>query len=484
MGVFKKYPAHVFILLFLDWMIIVGSFVTAIILRGRSFAGDFNFIGTPVYGEILFLAYYAAASTLIFQYLNLYKINVFLTVADQTVRIVRALVYTIIGIAILSFFTRASFIVDSRLAIMYFVLLAFTFMVIGRVIIFRNVFLFLSRRKVFSRNVLIIGAGPTGKNLAINIHLHDHLGLNVVGFLDDEIALGKVIFSNSKVIGRVTELAEVAKVFDVHEIVICLENVAHDQLIAAMEAATRTERVVKISSPLYEVVPSRLFIEKYGNVPVVSVTHFSPSPVLEMYKRVVDAAIVSFGLIFLLPFMAAIAAAIKLDTRGPVLFAQTRIGKNGKPFKFFKFRSMSVGSDNDKEREQNAVEFIKTKGKAEGVSTKIVNESRVTKVGAFLRKTSLDELPQLFNVLKGDMSLVGPRPCLPYEWENYEEWHKRRLSVIPGCTGMWQVTGRSAVGFEDMVILDLYYIQNASVFMDLSLLLKTLPVMLFGTGAK
>jgi lipopolysaccharide/colanic/teichoic acid biosynthesis glycosyltransferase len=148
---------------------------------------------------------------------------------------------------------------------------------------------------------------------------------------------------------------------------------------------------------------------------------------------------------------------------------------------------MQVGSDQDEARKKTVVQFIHTKGKvkpSEKVSTKIVNEARVTRIGRWLRKTSLDELPQLFNVLKGDMSLVGPRPCLPYEWESYEEWHKRRLMVTPGCTGMWQVAGRSVVGFEDMVILDLYYIQNASVLLDFRLLLKTLPVMLFGTGAK
>jgi undecaprenyl-phosphate galactose phosphotransferase len=113
-----------------------------------------------------------------------------------------------------------------------------------------------------------------------------------------------------------------------------------------------------------------------------------------------------------------------------------------------------------------------------------VNENRITRIGRWLRKTSVDEFPQLINVLKGEMSLVGPRPCLPYEWENYEEWHKRRLSVMPGCTGMWQVAGRSVVGFEDMVILDLYYIQNASLMLDFTLLLRTLPVMVFGAGAK
>ena len=193
------------------------------------------------------------------------------------------------------------------------------------------------------------------------------------------------------------------------------------------------------------------------------------------------------GWLLLAPLLTVIALAVQFSSPGPIFFAQTRIGKNGKPFKFYKFRSMQVGSDQDKDREKTVVQFIQTKAKTkatEKVSTKIVNESRVTGVGRFLRKTSLDELPQLFNVLKGDMSLVGPRPCLPYEWDHYEEWHKRRLSVMPGCTGMWQVAGRSVVGFEDMVVLDLYYIQNASVLLDFGLLLKTLPVMLFGSGAK
>ena len=115
-------------------------------------------------------------------------------------------------------------------------------------------------------------------------------------------------------------------------------------------------------------------------------------------------------------------------------------------------------------------------------STKIVDGSKITKVGRFIRKTSLDELPQLLNVIKGDMSLVGPRPCLPYEWEHYDEWHKRRLSAIPGCTGVWQVSGRSEVTFDDMVILDLYYIQNRSLLLDLQILLKTIPVMALGKG--
>ncbi|MFN3393556.1 MAG: sugar transferase, partial [Candidatus Thermochlorobacter sp.] len=165
------------------------------------------------------------------------------------------------------------------------------------------------------------------------------------------------------------------------------------------------------------------------------------------------------------------------------------------PFSFYKFRTMYVNNDDAIHREftkkliaeakhtnpEISKTLVSESGEIQQVK-KIVNDPRVTSIGRFLRKTSLDELPQLFNVLKGDMSLVGPRPCLPYEWEEYEAWHKRRLSVTPGCTGLWQVSGRSAVGFNDMVILDLYYIENMSPLMDLKLIFKTLPVMFLAKG--
>jgi len=130
------------------------------------------------------------------------------------------------------------------------------------------------------------------------------------------------------------------------------------------------------------------------------------------------------------------------------------------------------------------IDLIKGNNNNKGGSTKVVNPTRITKFGKFIRKYSLDELPQLFNVIKGDMSLVGPRPCLPYEYEVYDDWHKRRLSVKPGCTGLWQVTARSEVSFEDSVILDIYYIQNISPWLDLQLLLKTIPVLLTGKGGE
>jgi undecaprenyl-phosphate galactose phosphotransferase len=482
-----KYPLYKYILALLDWLTLVAAFIIAYWLRGRPFAGDVLLLGPYPYGEIVFVLPYSAAAIFILQYLNLYKIKVFITLIDHTIRIVKALFFTILGVAVLSFFTKAPIIVDSRLTILYFAFVAFGLFLIVRVIFFRKAFLLLSRYKILRRNVLIIGAGETGKKLASSLYVNNNAALNVVGFLDDDVPIGRVVFAGKKVIGKVDEIEVCVREFDVAEIVICLENVGYIHLMEVLERCTATSATVKISSPLYDIIPSRLFIEEYGNIPVVGVSQSFPSPINERYKKIFDMVLVAVGLVFLSPLLAIVAALIKLDSPGSVLFRQLRIGKNGRPFMFYKFRSMYEGSDEDEVRRHNATQFIKTKRQVRGgeeVSTKIVNEARVTRVGKWLRKMSLDELPQLLNVLKGEMSLVGPRPCLPYEWDHYEEWHKRRLSVLPGCTGVWQVSGRSAVGFEDMVVLDLYYIQNASVLLDFRLLLKTIPVMILGIGAK
>ena len=146
---------------------------------------------------------------------------------------------------------------------------------------------------------------------------------------------------------------------------------------------------------------------------------------------------------------------------------------------------MIVGSDNDESRKEEMISLIKGKNNnCNNGSTKVVNSSRITKFGKFIRKYSFDELPQVFNVIKGDMSLVGPRPCLPYEFEVYDEWHKKRLDVKPGCTGLWQVTSRSETSYDDMVVLDIYYLQNISPWFDLQLLLKTIPVLVSGKGGE
>jgi lipopolysaccharide/colanic/teichoic acid biosynthesis glycosyltransferase len=202
-------------------------------------------------------------------------------------------------------------------------------------------------------------------------------------------------------------------------------------------------------------------------------------------KRAFDLAGATAGGLVLLPVFFFVSLGIKLTSRGPILFRQQRIGKGGKQFVFYKFRSMVNGDD--KRHREYFENFVRNGTKA-GLDYrgrkvyKITDDPRVTPFGRFLRRTSLDEFPQLINVLKGEMSLVGPRPCLPYEWELYEDWQKTRLSATPGLTGLWQVTGRSNVTFHDMVMLDLYYIYNWSFLWDLKLIVRTIPVIMFGKG--
>ena len=202
-------------------------------------------------------------------------------------------------------------------------------------------------------------------------------------------------------------------------------------------------------------------------------------------KRAFDILFTMMIAVLGLPFYLLIAALIKLTSEGPVLFVQERVGQDGRTFRFFKFRTMLV-DNSDHQHRSFAEDFIKGRLMNEGEEGsrvfKLQNDPRVTSIGRFLRKTSLDELPQFINVLRGEMTLVGPRPPLAYELAHYKEWHRGRLAVKPGLTGLWQVSGRSTVPFDEMVMLDLYYIENWSLALDLKIIARTVPVMLFGLG--
>jgi lipopolysaccharide/colanic/teichoic acid biosynthesis glycosyltransferase len=198
-------------------------------------------------------------------------------------------------------------------------------------------------------------------------------------------------------------------------------------------------------------------------------------------KTCIDLIGACLLLLVFAPVMVAIAVLIKLDSSGPVLFRQRRVGQGGRTFLLYKFRTMYDGADTSV-HERHIRSFIKMRGS--GVpALKLPNDSRVTKLGRIMRKSSLDELPQLFNVLRGELSLVGPRPPIPYEVQEYEEWQLQRLQVKPGITGLWQVTGRSRVSFSDMVSLDMKYIEEQSLILDLWILLRTIPAVISGKGA-
>lgn len=201
-------------------------------------------------------------------------------------------------------------------------------------------------------------------------------------------------------------------------------------------------------------------------------------------KRTIDLAASSLVLLLGAPVFGVLALLVKLSSPGPVLFRQTRLGRDGKPFTFYKFRTMQHKNDDSVHR-SFCEDFIQGGGKdaSEEPVFKMVKDPRVTPLGGFLRRSSLDEIPQFWNVIRGEMSLVGPRPPICYEIEHYQDWHKDRLKVTPGLTGLWQVSGRSQVPFDEMVRLDLHYISHWSLSLDLKIMWKTLPVMVRGDGA-
>ncbi len=416
---------------------------------------------------------------LIFEFNNLYKIHLILSQAAHLTALVKSLFFGIIYIIIFSFLLKTSNIIDSTLVIFVFSISSLLLLFIGRIIILRNVYIKLNNKQ-FRRNVLIIGNGKSGQILATKLMFENPIGINIIGFMDDSREVNEEIVEGKKVLGGLYDLERIMMNNKVHEILIASDDDDYERLLSVIDRCQRFDVDVKVTSQLFDIVHKKVSTEKYASIPVIESSPLYNNDFSMLLKRTTDILVSLLALIFLSPLFLMIALLIKITSKGPVFFRQTRIGKNGKPFQFYKFRSMQVANGEDEERKKQMLEFMKTHQE----NTKIINNSRLTKIGKIIRKTSLDELPQLFNVLLGDMSLVGPRPCLPYEYKHYDNWQKRRVSVLPGCTGVWQVSGRSSVSFIDSIVLDLYYVNNMSPWLDLKLILKTLPVMILARGGK
>ncbi|HEY2867445.1 MAG TPA: sugar transferase [Pyrinomonadaceae bacterium] len=476
---FKQYPKYKFILALCDYVFLLGAWVAAILIR---------FWGVPlvdllsrplVRTQAALIVVYSVVWIVIFQHVNLYKLNLFMAFGEQLIAIARSLIYGLIGLIVITFLLKRLDFVDSRLVIGLFVVLAFLAISIFRIAVFRRLFALASQKKILRRKVLIIGKDRTAKMVAAQIAYDDRHGFEVVGFVNDEVPAGERVFEDLNNLGALGDLDRLVNENEIDEVIIAESDVSHASLLEIVDQAQATRANVRLVSELYNIIPEKVLLEEYLGIPIVKMPQNYDNTLFNIYKRVFDVVFTAVGFVVLLIPFVVIGLLIKLTSKGPVFYTHTRVGKDCLPFKFYKFRTMYLGFDDAAHREF-VTDFIRSAG-GDGVK-KITNDPRVTPIGRFLRRTSLDELPQLVNVLKGDMSLVGPRPCLPYELDNYQQWHRRRLSVIPGCTGLWQVAGRSAVDFNDMVILDLFYIDNMSPLFDLRIIFRTLPVMLLAKG--
>ncbi len=324
--------------------------------------------------------------------------------------------------------------------------------------------------------LLIVGAGEAGRTVMRTVVARPELGYRITGFLDDDPEKGETDIGPFKALGGLDNLANVLSTEHVTEAIIALPWSYHLKILGLIAQCERAGVRARLVPDIFQLTLSRVDVDDLGGIPLLGVKPVTIRGGSLVIKRAMDLVLGGLFTLLALPLMGLIALAIRLDTPGPVLFSQTRVGQGGKVFRCYKFRSMYQGAEKEQER-------LRCMNEASGPLFKIKDDPRITRVGRFLRRISLDELPQLYNVLRGEMSLVGPRPAPPVEVAQYQEWHRQRLQAPQGLTGLWQVSGRSDLTFDEGCLLDIFYIENYSVALDLRILLRTVPKVLFRQGA-
>jgi len=329
----------------------------------------------------------------------------------------------------------------------------------------------------FEERVLIIGAGEVGHTLAAKIGKHAEYRMKLVGFLDDgeprPNGNGGV---HVPIVGALTDLHRIIKEEQIDRVIVAFSKARHNDFLRVVRACDDSGVRVNIVPRLFEVVSSRAVVDDVEGIPLLDVAHVELSRFNMGVKRVFDLVVGGVLCIFILPVVGVLGLLVKLDSPGPVFYRQARMGRGGRPFRIFKLRSMHVGAEARRLDLADENDY-------DGPMFKMKQDPRITRFGHWLRRWSVDELPQVLNVMKGDMSLVGPRPLWGEEAKQCRGWTQKRLDITPGITGLWQVLGRSDIPFDEMVKLDYMYVTGWSLSWDIKLLLQTVPAVLEKRGA-
>jgi len=353
-------------------------------------------------------------------------------------------------------------------------LVTFWFLATLLVASFRAIARALSRRsKLYLQNTIIIGAGHVGQLAARKLLQHPEYGINLVGLVDSDPRPRRPELDHLSLLGPPERVAEIVTLLDIERVIVAFADAGHEELLATIRELRKLDVQIDVVPRLFEVVGPKAGIHAFEGLPLVGLPPATISRSSRLMKRTLDYVGALLILVVFAPLMALIALAIRLDSKGPVLFRQERLGYDMNAFTVLKFRTMRVDTDEGEHRRYIESTLSSDAAPNENGLYKLDRSSSVTRVGRVLRKTSLDELPQLFNVLNGDMSLVGPRPCLQYETEGFAEHHFERFLMPPGLTGLWQVTARACSTFGEALDMDVAYVRGWSLALDLRLLLKT-----------
>ncbi|MDP6529386.1 MAG: sugar transferase [Gemmatimonadota bacterium] len=419
---------------------------------------------------------------------GLYRSRVLGSVLDQSVGVIKAVFMGCLLVLALGFVTRTDYFFEKRLVLGFAGLFATVSGLVGRLALIRPLYARFIAGAARATRIVIVGAGVEGARFLRRIRETAGLGYEVAAYVDDDPAKRGTSVDGIPVEGSVENLIEVVREVRADQVFVAIPSLGQEGTLEMMSRCMKAQVPVRLVNDILHMIASDTHVETIDGVPTYDITTAGGVRLGLLMKRVFDVAVSGTLLFMFFPLLLFISLLIRIFSPGPVLFRQVRAGQNATEFTLFKFRTMKLETDDSIHREY-ATNFISGKkldfkpDRGTGEVFKMTTDPRVTPVGALLRRTSLDELPQLINVLIGDMSLVGPRPPIFYELNHYKEWHKKRLKAKPGLTGLWQVSGRSSVPFDEMVLLDLYYIDHWSLKTDLEILFRTVPVVLFGDGA-
>jgi len=379
-------------------------------------------------------------------------------------------------VILLAFYFLLQPLVTSRLMLVYVAALTLMLLTLSR-LTRRLLLAYLRTKGVGVQRVLIAGMGDVGQAVLRTLVSRGELGYKVVGYLDDDPQRGEIDLGRVSGLGRLGNLTKVVRAHGIDVLIITLRWTQYDEILALARTAKRLGIEVRVVPDIFQLNLRQVNVENLDGIPLLGIDgEASLTGANRVFKRILDVGLTlltapAWGLLLLI-----VALAIKLDDGGAILYEQERVGEDGRKFYMYKFRSMIPEADRLRQQ-------IIAENQQDPRHPKVVDDPRLTRVGKFLRRTSLDELPNLLNVLRGEMSLVGPRPPMPDEVAHYENWHMQRLQTIPGMTGLWQVSGRSEVPFDEMCMMDIYYIENWSIFYDLQILLLTVPRVILRSGA-
>jgi exopolysaccharide biosynthesis polyprenyl glycosylphosphotransferase len=453
--------------LMLDLSLIAGALALAEYLRGALPYGKpfvrAAYIPGVLYGVVVLIWLIVSLALSVYDPKRTYK------AVDEFQNVIAANAFASL---LFAGFLYLSFREVSRLLFVYYALLSALGLLAWRVLA-RILFRLSDGRNFAERRVLVVGAGELGHRIAATIREYHWTGLTLVGYLDDDPRKGN---NGLPLLGTLDDVRRVVRRHRIDELVVALPQRAHERLNKLIADLQEVPVNIRVVPDYFSLAVFRATVDDFGGLPLISLREPVLNPYQRMVKRTLDLALGSVALLFAAPVMLLIAAIIRLDSRGAAIFRQQRVGENGRLFWMLKFRSMVDGA------EEQLDQVVETTPDGHIVH-KRPDDPRVTRVGRFLRSSSLDELPQLFNVLKGEMSLVGPRPELPWVVAQYEPWQRKRFAVPQGMTGWWQVNGRSDKLMHEHTEEDLYYIQNYSLLLDVQILWKTLGAVIKRSGA-